>query len=374
MTFLDLNAPVRSDASFSERRQPNHHKGVSPLEACNTGMVSQFPLDPMHLVWGGAFKRLLEFWLYEVGPWKLHYEVVQLISDVLTFLRPYCPTDFNRKPLSLKYFKSFKCTEFRRLVLYDGVLAFKDLIETNIYNHFLLLHCSLYILCSRSLFADNRELVLELLRTFISHSAVIYGTKFVVYNVHSLIHLISECDSGLTLDDFCAFKFENKLKSIKECLRSGLHRLQQLARRDKEKTSNRVTLAAKPSHVTVSLKHRVLAEVVDGQQYRKLQAGSLKMRIGKADGCFKAKDGSIVVLQNIVCKQKKVYLVGFKFGTLEDYYVYPLPSSRLGIYRVSSLNREKHVYRLSDVHCKCYLMPDGDHFLCVPILHSTESL
>lgn len=254
--YLDLDASARTDDSFRLRTQPRHHKGDSPLEACDTLMVSQFPLDPMHLLWGGCSKRLLEFWLFEIGVWKLHYVVIGLISDVFVFLRPYCPNDFNRKPQSLKYFKSFKCTELRRIVLYDGILAFKDFVDDNIYRHFLLLHCSSYIMSSKTLFAAHRETVVEMLKSFISHSAVIYGREFVVYCVHSLIHLPNECDGGFTLDDLTAFKYENRLKSIKESLRSGLHSLQQLARRD-EKTSGVVNLASKPSHVAVSLKHKI---------------------------------------------------------------------------------------------------------------------
>lgn len=371
LVFLDLDAPLRSDESFLLRSQPRHHKGVSPLEGCGAGMVSMFPLDPMHLVWGGSVKRLLEYWLFEIGVWKLHHEVIDLISGVFVFLRRFCPNDFNRKPNSLKYFKSFKCTEFRRIVLYDGILAFKDLVDDNIFKHFLLLHCSCYIMCSEKLYATHHETVVEMIRTFVSHSSTIYGKQFVVYCIHSLIHLPSQCDAGFTLDDVTAFKYENRLKSIKEALRSGLHPLQQLARRDSEKSSSVVRLSSKASHVTVSMKHKILNEVVQGQQYRRLKAGNFMLRVGNANGCFKTKDGSIVVLKNIICKQRKVHLVGCKFESLGDYYDYPLPSSQLGIFRVSSLSKEKVVYRLSDVDCKCYLMPDGNQFLCVPILHSS---
>ncbi|XP_034245817.1 uncharacterized protein LOC117647933 [Thrips palmi] len=335
-------------------------------------MVSQFPLDPMHLVWGGVVKRLLDTWLNEIGVWKLHNVVIELISEVFLFLKPYCPADFNRKPNSLKYIKSFKCTEFRRIVLYDGILAFKDLIDDNIYRHFLLLHASCYVMCSKTLYTLHRETVVEMIQSFISHSSVIYGKEFVVYCVHSLKHLPSQCDLGFTLDDLTAFKYENRLKSIKEALRNGLHTLQQLARRDEEKSSGDVNLASKPCHVTVSLKHKILNEVIDGHQFRKLKAGSLMLRVGKANGCFKTKDGNIIVLQNIVKKQLKIYLVGCKFGCQEDFYDYPLPSSQLGILKVSGLGREKLVYCLNDVASKCYLMPDGNHFLCVPILHSSE--
>lgn len=66
------------------------------------------------------------------------------------------------------------------------------------------------------------------------------------------------------------------------------------------------------------------------------------LRVGKANGCFKTKDGSILVLQNFVCKQRKLYLVGCKFRCLEDFYEYPLPSSELGIFRVSLTQLHSH--------------------------------
>lgn len=52
MTFRKVNADLRTDAAFDEMRDVDHHKGPSPFH--NTGiklqMVSQFPLDYMHLV------------------------------------------------------------------------------------------------------------------------------------------------------------------------------------------------------------------------------------------------------------------------------------------------------------------------------------
>ncbi|KAK3926982.1 X-linked retinitis pigmentosa GTPase regulator [Frankliniella fusca] len=369
VTFLDMDAPLRTDESFSLREQPKHHKGLSPLEDIGTAMISQFRLDPAHLAWGGAVKRLLDFWINVVGAWKLHSELVEIISSVFEHLRSYCPVDFNRKPRSLKYFKSFKFTEFRRIVLYDGILAFKDIVDDNVYKHFLLLHCGLYILSSKRLFQVKSALALQLLRTFVSHSIRIYGKKFVVYNIHSLIHLVEECDStGLTLDEFSAFKFENKLKSVKETLRSGLHPLQQLARRDEEKKSSIVTLTSKPTHIVLSLKHKIVGEMIVGQQYRKLKIGSLTLKVGKSDSCFKTKNGDVVVLLNIVRRKKKIHLVCRKFNISGNFYEYPIPSSDLGILRVTALGREKLLFRLRDVDCKCFLMPDGNQFLCVPFI------
>lgn len=56
--FLHDNASLRTDESFQNRDQPEHHKYNSPLERdLQCGMVSAFRLDPMHLIYAGVFKR-----------------------------------------------------------------------------------------------------------------------------------------------------------------------------------------------------------------------------------------------------------------------------------------------------------------------------
>lgn len=376
VVLLDLDRPLRTDQTFRLRETPAHHKGDSPLENIGTRMVSQFPLDPMHLVYAGVFKRLMEYWLYHVGPWKLHHEVVGLISSVFTFLRPYCPSDFNRKPCSLIYFKRLKCTQLRRMLLYDGILAFKDLVDENIYKNFLLLHCSMYITSSKHLIAAHRGDVKEFVLLFVTHAAAIYGNEFVVYNVHNLPHMVEEClQNSVTLEEVSAFKFENRLKMIKDTLRSGLHQLQQLARRDEEKQSDVVKLSSKATHVVLSLKKKQFnAGALGGQHFRRLKAGSLLLRVGKSDCCLQTRNGDIVILKDIVLRQKKIFLIGSKFLTQQDFYTYPIPSSELGIFRVAALEKRLFSFRLKDIKSKCYLMPDGDNFLCVPILHSSEAI
>ncbi|EFN72440.1 hypothetical protein EAG_00337, partial [Camponotus floridanus] len=70
-TYVDLDAPLRTNESFKNQTQSHHHKGVSPLLRLNTQMISQFRLESMHLVYEGVFKRLLEVWMRWIGPWKL---------------------------------------------------------------------------------------------------------------------------------------------------------------------------------------------------------------------------------------------------------------------------------------------------------------
>ncbi|XP_025263565.1 uncharacterized protein LOC105249208 isoform X2 [Camponotus floridanus] len=212
MTFVELNEPLRTDESYNNQKQPYHHTGHSPLEKIGTGLVSQFRLDGMHLIFLGVIKRLLLTWKMCNGPWKLHRNTIAAISSELISLKPSCPQDFNRPPRSLAEISFYKATEFRRFLLYDGILVLRDYLDENIYKHFLLLHCGIYILSSPVLVKSHCKYAGQLLRTFIKHSVVIYGARFVVYNVHSMCHLEEECQQHGHLENFSAFVFENKLQ------------------------------------------------------------------------------------------------------------------------------------------------------------------
>lgn len=63
MTYPETNAPLRTDASFANRDDEDHYKGVSPLTQIQIGMVSQIPLEYMHLVCLGVMKCLLLLWM-----------------------------------------------------------------------------------------------------------------------------------------------------------------------------------------------------------------------------------------------------------------------------------------------------------------------
>ncbi|KAK3932607.1 tRNA pseudouridine synthase A 1 [Frankliniella fusca] len=105
VTYLRMDGNIRTDESYKLQVDPDHQTGLSPLiketdagDSLNTGLVSQVVLEPFHCSMGALSS--------EFGPWKLHTEIVDLISSVFEFIRPFCPIDFNRKPRSLKFFRS----------------------------------------------------------------------------------------------------------------------------------------------------------------------------------------------------------------------------------------------------------------------------
>lgn len=104
-----------------------------------------------------------------------------------------------------------------------------------------------------------------LLRTFIKHSATIFEKMFVVYNVHSLCHLAQECNNYGLLESFNAFCYENKLKTIKNNLKSGFKPLKQAAKREIEQGNERIIFADfEVNEVILSKKHTNINELIDG--------------------------------------------------------------------------------------------------------------
>jgi len=259
--------------------------------------------------------------------------------------------------------------------LYDGIIAFKGLLHDNIYKHFLLLHSASYILASSTLVRSHLYLAQQFIGTFISHSAVLYGKSFIVFNVHSLSHLCKECEEHGAIDDFSAFRYENRLKSMKDSLKSGYKPLQQIARHDLRKEKIKIILDSKLNQfVKLSLKHHIADEVICGVQYRKVTIGNVVFKVGTKDSCFKTLNGDVILLKNLVFKHRTLFFVGCKYQKHKDFYTYPLPSSKLGIVCVSHLQERRIAYSLNNVHCKCYLIPNEDNYLCIPLLHTIHSI
>lgn len=146
MTFPELNAPLRSDVSFDELRDDQHHVGPTPLSDLGIGLVSQVVLDYMHLVCLGVMRRLIFLWMK--GP--LHVRqgqaVISTISATLKQFKDCIPSEFPRRPRSLREVARWKATEFRQFLLYTGLVSLSGQLPNAMYDNFLLLTVSMHIL------------------------------------------------------------------------------------------------------------------------------------------------------------------------------------------------------------------------------------
>ncbi|KAI5611118.1 hypothetical protein C0J50_0024, partial [Silurus asotus] len=195
MTFPEINASLRTDESFRQAVDEDHHLGHSPLVESNIGMVSSFPHDYMHLVCLGVVRRLLDLWMSSIGPLqcRLSGHQVKAISE--------------------------------RLFVLKGFLA------EQVYNNFMLLSVAICILANPSFCLTMNDFANTLLVSFVKHFSKLYGSDFVVYNIHGLIHLSSDVRLHGHLDLISGFPFENYLQKLKKMLRKPHSPLTQVIRR-----------------------------------------------------------------------------------------------------------------------------------------------
>ena len=230
----DLNAPKRTHLSFISQSQKEHHNGISPFVTVGINMIESFPLDYMHLILLGIVRRILGYWVNKIS-FKLSVTEKHVVNDKIEDFRKFVPNDFNRLPRKLDEADKFKATEFRTLLLYLGVIVFKGVLKTKYMNNFLILMTIVRILCNKNLIHDEEILqyVENLCKTFIRQYQKLYKCN-VVYNIHSLIHIVDDVRKFGVLDSISAFPYESMLGNIKRKLRSGHLPLAQICHRISE--------------------------------------------------------------------------------------------------------------------------------------------
>jgi len=102
----------------------------------------------MHLVCLGVVKKLILLWHIGPSSVKLSNRMKQIISEALISLRNTVPSEYHRRPRSLKDFRLWKATEFRQFLLYTGPVVLKNTLRKDVFLNFLSLHVAMTILAS----------------------------------------------------------------------------------------------------------------------------------------------------------------------------------------------------------------------------------
>lgn len=363
---------LRSDDSFKSIRYEDHQRSETILSKLSIGLVSQIPLDYLHLICLGVMKKLIRVWI-AIGPkkCKLSSLSVARISERLVEIgKCFTPKEFARKPRSLKYYKFWKGTEFRCFILYIGPAVLKGILHSHLYLHFLTLHIAVYILASDLGQVDVwRNYANELLHCFVENIDEYYHKELLTYNVHNLLHIANDVRKFGPLDAFSAFPFENFMKQIKRMVHAQHLPLQQVAKRLGEEN---VSAAMRSECIRVPI-------------YSKQNGGSLKFMpehsrsyccIGTnaGDNCFITNEGTIVKVCGIekVKNEENCYnVLCSSFDNKTDIFQHPLNSSKLQMFKVKPSGKEI-VIPYTMLSKKFFCIPDFNDrssFLCIPFCH-----
>ena len=170
MTFPETDAPLRTDIAFDEMMDEEHHVQPCVLRRLSPslGLVSQFTLDYMHLVYFGVVKRLLLLWMMVLS--CVIYGVRQKHSFQNVFC--LCVVIFHRN-----LHERWKATEFRLFLLYTSPVALKDKIAKELYDNFLLLSVAIHLLANPTSATSIPlcDYAHSLLVLFVQHFSQLYG-------------------------------------------------------------------------------------------------------------------------------------------------------------------------------------------------------
>lgn len=184
--YPELVVELRTNDSFRSKSQPEHHTSDSPLLQLSLDMISQFPLDYLHLVCLGVMRKLLNIWCRGKVPYKQSQLQIDMLSGALVGFRRNFPSEFHRKPRSTSELEYWKGSEYRNFLLYSGVVALKNILNEDKYKNFLLLSCGVRVLLSdnKAWYSFGRQCLNE----FAKNIPLLYSDKVFTYNMHSIIH------------------------------------------------------------------------------------------------------------------------------------------------------------------------------------------
>lgn len=377
MTFPELNSRLRTDNSVREKNDEGYHKTDcdSPFSSLNMGLVSNVPLDYMHLVCLGVVKRMLSFWIKGKKILRMTDTNMELANSELMDIKKYIPTEFARLPRSLHDVDRFKATEFRQLLLYTGPVIFRKRLTVDIYRHFLALHCAIRILCCKVLLQKYLNYARDLLKYFVENFSLLYGPEYLNHNVHNLIHLADDCKLHGPLDQFSAFKYENFLYKLKKSVKFSRFPLQQAVNKYQKDVTlephNAINFPFVKSEMTNP------TEVsVDGTftAYKNLHCSNLEISINCKNICIVTYDSNFFDIKFIckMCPNQEIVLFGHQYLETTAFYNEPCDSKEIFNF-VNATNKSEKLIKISleSVAYKCIRYPLCDQTtLIIPLLHN----
>lgn len=293
------------------------------------------------------------------------------ISTLLLRCNNTKPTEIHRSIRTLKYLKHWKGTEFRTVLMYTGIVVFKDYLSENEYELFLRLFCAV-TMCSTKAYTLYLPKARDLFTEFNEQHIDTYGEHSMTNNIHLLSHIVDDVEHLGDLSTLSAYPFENALHHIKMRLKQCNRPLEQIARRLHE--------------LSVS---KVYAPFID-EQYPKLSnqilspLGTLifqriefkpnvilsSLNDNEKDRWFLTNENYIVRFDSVIKSENRYMIRGNSLKNTNDFFSKPFLSRYINIFLSDGEENELKLYELNDIKAKLFCVRYHEQFVFIPLLHS----
>lgn len=188
-------------------------------------IIRGFCIDWMHGVLLGVVRMLLNLWFCPSNHAKLWYcgNEVKLADQRLLQICP--PRSVSRKPRSIEKHRSYwKASEYRSWLFYYLLPVMQDILSEEYFEHTSLLVEAIFILTQESINpASDIPKCQHLLAKFVFLFPTLYEERYMVSNVHDLLHLCDDVINNGPLFTHSCFEFEDFNGELVSLIRGTQH-------------------------------------------------------------------------------------------------------------------------------------------------------
>lgn len=305
------------------------------------------------------------------GKWSTVQKIQ--ISNTLIRTNKELPSEIHRAVRPLKDIAFWKGSEFRTVLLYVGMVVFKNFLTQEIYDHFLLLSCAVAI-CSSDEYKPFLPKARDMFAEYVEDQVHLYGEHSLSSNFHNLIHIIDDVQRFGNLNNISTYEFENCLGHMKSKIMLYNKPLEQIARRLIEYANTNMKTIDHDISFKPSVKYRY-----------KLQSNTDSLTVFKdiivrpnvllstrkiGDRWFMTNNKQIVEMQYAFVQNEEYFICGTSIIDKNDFFKYPFSSHHINIFESKRERGSVTNFKLCDFKAKLICLSTLTGYVFIPLLHS----
>jgi hypothetical protein len=393
-----LGHVLRSDRSFLKsirhvRSEFNEETGKeepikSPLRLIKYfGMVTGFPLEPMHSVYHGAIRNWLKvlFMGSRVLEKALSMPQRILVERRLDFVKNFTPSEFKSSALkSMKHLKNWKAAETRHFIYYAAVIVFNGIVPEEVFQQL----CNLLVaLCfiggesAKPVPEQHLEHAQKLIEKFFHEVSRNNFRLGLPPSLHWLLHIVNDLRFfKCHLERLGVWPFENAMRFMLNSVHGGNRVVEQILNREDEKMEHNLQIGEDGTILTDNASCFVAEDAAKTKPYVKTnQRGKKTLIFPKACGDFvlttsennrdchfvyqdgpdPRRDVVIGKFMDVIEKDDgRLVVVGQQYKEKDYLFKVPCGSDRFYGFKFWDLCATKEDFELADIVAKMYAIPD----------------